>query len=85
MWSFERASGPWPSILLLSAAAHGCVLPPENLEVSAEWIGAAVAAVGDASVNLNLRPVSAVTLRGAARFKPKRLNLNDVANGEGMT
>ena len=46
----------------------------------------AVAEVEDAAgANLNLRPVSVVTLRAAARFNPKRLNLNDVANGEGMT
>ena len=45
VWSFERAGDGVPAILLLSAAAHGCVLPPENLEISADWIGGAVRAV----------------------------------------
>ena len=51
--------------------------------VPSSWEAVAEVEV-DVAANLNLRPVSAVTLRGGAWVTPKRLNLNDVANGEGM-
>ena len=68
VWSFERSGKS--DILLLSAAAHGCVLPPENLEISAEWIGGVIRRI-EADYNEYAQPVNAMLYRAARAIRGK--------------